>query len=208
MNLEQQILNDLLKGELPPGTKLNIAELKQQYEVGLAPLREALSRLVSTGLLENVHNKGFYVTSVSEQDCRETYKAYAHLETLALSQAMDKGGAEWEEDIVAALYRLGKLEMAEELPSFEDWYRANQRFHDSLVAGCSPVVKELRSLLFLRMTRYVYIAFKGELGGLEGAHALHKELADTVLSGDKEVALELLNKHHLEGLKSFENSFK
>ena len=69
--------NDIIEGVLPPGEKLTIAKLKKRYGVGPTPLREALSRLLDTGLVTVVDNRGFYVRQVSEDDIRDIYKTFS-----------------------------------------------------------------------------------------------------------------------------------
>lgn len=43
--VSKMICQDILTGELKPGQKLVVAELKQKYNVGASPIREALVQL-------------------------------------------------------------------------------------------------------------------------------------------------------------------
>ena len=52
----------ILTGELPPGTRLpGHRELAQQYGVSVGSVREAISMLVSGGLIETQAGRGTYV---------------------------------------------------------------------------------------------------------------------------------------------------
>lgn len=199
MNIEEQLLGEILDGVLAPGLKINISSLKKRYGVSLAPLREALSRLVSRGIVDFEINKGFKVPEVNEQELRDLYEINFHLEALALEQAIDRGDAQWEEEIVSSLFQLDKAEKKEPLPDFETWREADRRFHDALIGACSPVLKELRSHSHLKTARYVRIAFGNALRDMPCYSHEHKELADAVLKRDKSRAVSLMKGHFSSG---------
>ncbi len=59
-------------GRLAPGAKLKIELLQERYQVGATPLREALSLLCATGLVERIEQRGFRVARVgAEELCRD-----------------------------------------------------------------------------------------------------------------------------------------
>ncbi|MCH9616821.1 MAG: HTH-type transcriptional repressor GlaR [Chlamydiia bacterium] len=198
MDLESVLREDILDGKLEPGAKLNIAALKSLYGVGLAPMREALSRLATTGLLKCAPNKGYSVSPMSLQELKDVYEISAHIEALAMAQAIDRGGAIWEEEIIASLHHLKKMEQGQKKPEFSLWMEANQRFHDALIGSCSPILKELRKIIWLHGQRYSRLAFKELV--LKDFHEEHQALADAALGRDKVRAKRLVKEHHLSGL--------
>ena len=199
MNIEERLKEEILDGVLIPGQKINISLLKKRYAVSLAPLREALSALASTGLLVFEPNRGYKVAEVSEQELRDLYEISAHLECLALTQAMERGDFSWEEEIVSSLYQLERIEKRAKTPSFLEWSEVNTRFHDALISACSPVLFELRKLIHMKSTRYVRIAFGKAAPNLDDYHHQHKKLAEAVLSRAKEQAVALMKDHILNG---------
>jgi len=44
--------HDILTGQLEPGARLGIVDLARRYEIGATPLREGLSRLAESSILE------------------------------------------------------------------------------------------------------------------------------------------------------------
>ncbi|MCI5052779.1 MAG: FCD domain-containing protein [Simkaniaceae bacterium] len=197
MSLEQQIQEDILEGKLQPGAKVNISLLKKEYDVGLAPLREALSRLTRTGLLLSEQNKGYTVAPVSLSELTDIYEISAHIEALAISQAIDRGGSEWEEEIIASLYQLQKLEKAKVKPKFDAWMAANSRFHAALVGSASQLALDLRAQVGLRAERYVRLAYSDVV--LNEFSDEHQRLADACLARDKKKAVLLVKEHSLSG---------
>ena len=49
-----KIKNSLINGDLKPGEKLKIDVLKEKYDTGHTPIREALTSLVKDGLVERI----------------------------------------------------------------------------------------------------------------------------------------------------------
>lgn len=198
MDVEVLLREDILGGELEPGSKINIAKLKERYGVGLAPLRETLARLAATGLLKCAPNKGYSVAPVSAEELKDVYEISAHIESLAVLQAIDRGGSDWEKEIISSLYDLKKLELATKKPDFSSWIAANKRFHDALVGACSPIIKEIREIIWLHGQRYVRLAFKEVV--LKNFHKEHQDIADAVLARDKKLAKRLTMEHSLGGM--------
>ena len=197
MVLEASIQEEILDGRLLPGSRINISKLKARYGVGLAPLREALSRLVNTGLVKAEKNKGYTVTSVSECDLIDLYEACSYIEQLALKQSIERGEEAWEEGVVASLYNLKKVESNKS--SFKEWSDGNSRFHNALIDACGDVVKELRRIVGIKLERYVRLAFK-EIDVSDYCHQ-HQAIADAVLARDIELSQKLIHEHCMSGLE-------
>jgi len=66
--LADSLRGDIIKGVHAPGAKLAIKELCQRYDAGAIPMREALSRLATSGLVVAQDQRGFRVADVSRAD--------------------------------------------------------------------------------------------------------------------------------------------
>ena len=86
--LYDRLREDLLSGRLKPGRKLQMRFLMDTYQAGQTPLREALNRLTTEGLVEPKEQRGFYVTPISRSELEELTKTRCWVEGLALRQAM------------------------------------------------------------------------------------------------------------------------
>src|SRR3954447_17047722 len=60
--------DDIISGALMPSEKLRIEHLRQRYAIGASALREALSRLVSDGLVECEAQRGYWVSPLSHAE--------------------------------------------------------------------------------------------------------------------------------------------
>ena len=54
-----------MKGALEPGAQLGEAELAAHFQVSRGPLREAMQRLVSEGILHSIRHRGIFVTELT-----------------------------------------------------------------------------------------------------------------------------------------------
>ncbi len=94
------IRRDVLNGVLIPGEKLQIEAVSDRYGIGVAPVREALNRLSSEGLVERKSQRGFFVAEISMAALEELVKTRIWLETLALRESIVHWNEEWEEKLV------------------------------------------------------------------------------------------------------------
>src|ERR1700740_254444 len=67
----ERIRQEIVGGRLLPGEKLRVDALRDRYEIGGSPLREALARLTAEGLVFQQEQKGFRVSAVSAGDLIE-----------------------------------------------------------------------------------------------------------------------------------------
>jgi DNA-binding GntR family transcriptional regulator len=70
---------------LRPGERLNEGEIAQLLDMSRAPVREAMNRLVSEGLLTSVPNKGFSCRRLSASEILALYEVRGDLEVCAVA---------------------------------------------------------------------------------------------------------------------------
>jgi GntR family transcriptional regulator, carbon starvation induced regulator len=129
----------IASGEVPPGEKLRLDELRAKFGVSLSPLREALSRLTAEGFVVAMEGqRGYRVAPISERNLVEVTRLRAEIEPFALRESIACGEDRWEDEVVVSLHRLSRLERlcgAGE-PRVDDWEQAHRTFHQRLLSGC------------------------------------------------------------------------
>lgn len=199
---EKQIYELVLSGKLLPGERIKGEYLKLQLGVGLSPIREALSRMISTGLIELTDNVGFRVAKVNQKKVYDLYKSYAKLEALILRDAIENGDEVWESQIIAALYRLSKIEANGIKISYSTWSEYNENFHKALIDGC--ILNELhyvRQRFILIKNWYNNLANNNPLLELNNVnHSEHKKIAEYALARKADAACTMLYNHTMHGL--------
>ncbi len=202
-----QIRSWILTGDLLPGEKLKGEYLKHRLGTGLTPIREALSRLVNTGLVTFREKMGFSVANLSEDKVRNTWKAHAKIEAmLLLRESIQNGDDNWEADIMAALYKLSKVETGSKV-EYDTWVLRNDEFHNALISS-----SKLDGLLQVRNELKVVINWYHRLSNKYGQeiianHDEHAKLAQLVLSR-KDLACTYLYNHLIEGMDSIIEELK
>lgn len=193
-----KIRRDILTGAFAPGSKLRIDDLRNSYDIGASPLREALSRLVSNGLVTAQGQKGFRVAPVSMADIRDITDTRKLLENALLAQSIAAGGAEWETRVVQAYRRLEREHQAlqdTDGASVDAWERENDRFHEVLVSACTSKWQlQFRQVIYdqaVRYRRHVVLDRDQEIG----AHAEHYEMMRAALARDVAKSCALADAH-------------
>ena len=105
--------NDIIRGVYHPDEKLRMSLLTSRYGLGVGPLREALSQLVAERLVTVVNQKGYRVAPMSEQELLDIFDARANMEAMLVRLAIERGGDEWEAELLARAHLLNKLESCE-----------------------------------------------------------------------------------------------
>jgi GntR family carbon starvation induced transcriptional regulator len=189
---------DILAGKLLPGSRLAIAELVEQYDIGATPLREGLSRLVSRGLIVAIGQRGFRVASVSREDLFDITRMRVVVEVEALRLAMANGGDAWEAGILAALHQLRRLiervgvKFREGAADFDALHKG---FHTSLLEACGSLrLLAAHSDLYDQAYRYRRVMMRGFDSGERFVEA-HQKLADRVIARDAAAAQAMLAEH-------------
>ena len=88
----KHISGELLNGRLIPGQKISEPALAKKLGISRTPVREAIQRLQSTGLLQQVPSSGTYVAQINRGPLIETYEIRLALETMAVRKVAKRIG--------------------------------------------------------------------------------------------------------------------
>ena len=68
MKAYSRIQEDILTSKFPPKHKLKVKQLSKDYNIGIIPIREALSKLESEELVSHIGQTGFTVSELSKEE--------------------------------------------------------------------------------------------------------------------------------------------
>jgi len=196
----ERLRKDILSGILEPNAKLRIRHLCDLYDIGATPLREALSRLVSEGLVQVEENKGFRVTNLSMLEISEVTEMRQVLEGYGFVQSILRGDDHWESEVVAAFHRLKKaitVPLPDSTRQRERWEETHRTFHLSLLSACGNGRFCARSTDCIRHS--CAIACYCKLNDLPPKRLVveHERLLNVVIQRDKDAAAVLMQ-HHVQ----------
>ncbi|TIW91359.1 MAG: GntR family transcriptional regulator [Mesorhizobium sp.] len=195
----QQLRDDLLGGVLEAESKLRVEWVVSKYGAGASPVREALNRLASEGLLGRHDQRGFFIMPVSASELEELTRTRCWLEERALRESIAHRTAEWEEQLVLALHRLGRASRLspQNLVSLNpDWERLHRIFHRVLISACrSQWLVGFCDQLSDHAYRYRQMANDAE-GIQRDDFSEHRLIAECALDGNADAAVEALINHY------------
>jgi len=195
-DVHARLRSDIIFGRLAPGQRLKLDDLQAVYGASIPTLRELLNRLASEGLVAAEAQKGFAVAPISPANLRELAGLRKLIELHALEQSFRNGDVEWESDVLAAHYRLSRVEeqlLAGEAADRTEWKRYDFGFHQALIGACrSEELLMLHRAVFDKYLRYqmIFLTFRGRIAADE-----HRALKDAALAHDFDRARAILETH-------------
>lgn len=127
-----EIQKDILSGELADGSKLTEAAVCKRYGVSRTPVREAFRQLEADGLIENIPNRGAFVTGLSKRDISDLFDLRALFEIQAVEWAIKRMT---DEDIDALRETVEFMEFYTLKDDVEKVLSFNSQFHNTIYAG-------------------------------------------------------------------------
>nr|PZN60475.1 MAG: GntR family transcriptional regulator [Sphaerobacter thermophilus] len=179
----------ILSGAIPGGTRLNQEELAQQLGVSRTPVREALKKLATEGLVTLLPHRGALVSELSLAEIEEMFDIRAVLEGLAMERATPRVTPEG----IARAWDLIRRMDGE--PSPVRWLELNRELHESLYAYAGmPRLSKMVHDMRRNVERYLRIAH-GIVGNYGKAQQEHRAIVSAVEAGDAERAGRLTAEH-------------
>jgi DNA-binding GntR family transcriptional regulator len=189
----------ILDGELQPGDRLQPIVLSKQYDASTTVVREALSALSGERLIRSEAGHGFFVPTIERAEVTDLVEVRVAMESLALRMSMERGGPEWESQVLAAHHLL--VRTPRRLPgngrTTAEWSAAHSRFHAEIVGACGiPIL--IGMCQQLSAATELYRLWVGSLvpQSARDVEAEHLAILDAIVKGDVNVASELLAEHY------------
>lgn len=211
--VHQRLHADIVSGRLAPGAKLPFDYLRQRYDAGIAPLREALQRLSSESLVIGEGHVGFTVAPISLQDLQDINELRVELEVRALRASIQHGDIAWEANVVAAAHQLARTAIPTDPDSAdaEVWEEQHRIFHDALISACPSrwTLQFCRTLFsqFRRYRRVVLTRYWASSPVRSTIDAEHQRLVSAVIGRNADAAADLLTVHYTNSAKRVVSEF-
>lgn len=119
-DLLRMIEEDMVAGRMQPGERLDERALAKRFGVSRTPIREALFRMSSLGIVELRRNKGAFVAKISSGRLVGMLEVMAELKVLAARQAARRTSVEERERIAVLRDGLEPCVQAGDLPQYFD----------------------------------------------------------------------------------------
>mgnify|MGYP000710294160 CR=1 FL=1 len=183
------ILEAIDMGLYKPGDRLVESELAERFGVSRTPVREALQRLETQGLLMR-DGRSLIVSSLDHNQLAELYVVRAELEGLAARLAARHATAE-EVRVLRAMIEEDRALV----PRPEAMSRANRRFHRQIhLASHNRFLVQQLDLIYRPMALLATTSLAAE-GRAPATIAEHEAIVDAIAAGNADAACEALRTH-------------
>ena len=196
--------NDIIQGVYQKGEILTELKLVEQLGVSRTPIREALRRLEQERLITDA-GKGSRVIGISEEDVLDIMNIREHMEGLASYYAtvnMTREGLQELKHIIDL------MDFYFEKWDVEHLRRADDDFHDAICRlSKRTVIMDTLIPLHRKTRRYRRIAMD-DWARATKTKGEHYEIYEDIVSGNAELAEELITKHIMNAKKHMMEEMK
>ena len=195
----------IVRGDLPPNSKLILTEIAKSLGISNTPIREAINKLESEGLVKIIPNRGIIVEEINIDDFQEILQIRAFLDGL-ISKLATKNIL--DEEINNLFEIINKMEVCVKEDDRLTYNDLDIKFHDFLlnIAGNNKL-KEIYNHLITHSNRFRLRTLKIS-NRMEKSLKEHQEIASKIKERNPDEANEISQKHIESILKSIEEDEK
>ncbi|SNT47904.1 GntR family transcriptional regulator [Rhodococcoides kyotonense] len=187
-----RLLQEILSGELEPGSRLLVAHLAARFGTSQAPVREALRRLTEEGLADTTPYSGTVLKEPTWAEIEDLYLLREQLEAFAVRRMFEQRSVKLQ-SIKAALRDLQRAVRAGDPVWVID---ADLEFHRSVCeAAGSALTLEMWNTIVKRQRGTRLTNERRQRDDFSTVVETHQELLDALETGDPNVAEQAFRDH-------------
>lgn len=189
----QELRHRIITKQLKPGQRLPEVNIAVQMGVSRTPVREALRRLASEGLVLIIPNSGARLASPTRREMEDTYAVREQLECISVAIAATRIS---ERNLRRLEDAILEEEKAFEEKNLELYLEVNENFHRIIAdASGNRVLAEFVENILARTNAYVvfYDPFYDIVDN--PSISQHKAIAQALKERDREKAVDLMREH-------------
>lgn len=188
----ESLKKKIMSGEYLAGDKISEQTVSDELGVSRSPLRSAIRRLTSEGLIEYYPYRGAFVKVFTDKDIKDCFEMRILLESYAIQNIRKDKLEEAREDILRLIDRCSKA------AGHEERSQVDVLVHETAIMLCDN-----ETLLHFYRMLYTKIGLFREISVYdvrmeELSNRSHMSLLKAILSGNTEKALHVMRKHLTE----------
>lgn len=194
------LMNGIFTGHMEFGAPLRLNEIARMLAVSTTPVREALGRLESSGVVVKVPNCGWFVRRFSEHEIRDMHEVRSSIESLSVRLAAQRITAE-ELDWLDRHQIEG--ESALRNSDVHAYMVYNREFHKAILRSArnsclTSIVGQLEPQSQMLTARSIRIP-----GRMQAAFSEHVGILECISNRDADGAEKMMKVHILSALVEF-----
>ena len=183
---------EILQGRLRPGVRVKQEELTARLGVSRTPVREALRRLESEGLIQFARRNVAVVSAIPRKQIEEIFELRALLESYAAEKAAERLDPRTSEKLHQLIQDMDTCHSKRQT---EKLLQYNDDFHRTICSHCDnqSLLQVLEQIWRdIRRLRFNYLITPE---GHEQSTREHKQIVAAIESGDHEVIRKIIRQH-------------
>ena len=192
-------------GEFAPGERLLERTLVEKLEVSRTPVREAIRRLSTEGLIIYEPRCGARMPTFDAQEIEDLYELSVTIESLAAGLAAKRATPEHIDILEAILLDLEGIVRSKKGDMLERYAEQDLRFHNQIIlcTNNARLGTVLRQLVDSRTLTAIFSHFSPKQ--FERSCQQHREIFEAVRAGDESWASAAMRNHILTGKHQLDN---
>lgn len=184
----------IMSRDLAPGERISVDALAREIGVSPTPIREALSRLESEGLVSKTHLVGYSVAPHPRREhLAELYELRSLLEPFAAQKCAQTGAAALIEHLSALNAEMAGLASEDSLDALAQFAQLDMAFHDQIAAlAANSLLVEALARLHSHIHLFRVPDPRREM---RRATAEHNEIVAAIAAGTSEQAALAMARH-------------
>jgi len=192
----RRLVDAMVDGTLQPGDRLVQDQLAEQLDVSRTPVRDALVRLHSEGVIEPTGRRGYVVRRLAPREVLDNYDARMAVESFAAMRVTELG-----EPAVAQVRVALEAAAQADLSTARRSFAANRDVHEAIVRATAngQLLVCFESVWGRALSEMIYRDFYAAQSADEFVRT-HTELVDTLAAGDPERSRLAMIAHIRDGI--------
>src|SRR5438552_8312743 len=186
-----RIRDRILTLDLPPGSLVHEARLREELAIGRTPIREALQRLAHEKLVRSVPHRGTFVTDVNITDLARITEVRVVLEGHAARLAAERGTVADRAAIAELLAELGSVQVTEQ----RELMKLDREIHRTIYRSARNSFLESTLERYFNLSLRLWFLVLDQGVRLREAVTEHRAILEAVMAGDGDRADEAMRRH-------------
>lgn len=205
----EKLQEDIINNVFSAGDRLPLSALKERYQVGATPLREALSRLSSQGFVELEEQCGFRIPTLSISELHDIYFVRESIMKTAIELAMSHKDDNWEAELLTSHHRLSRYITSQNKIDIQEWEKRQKDFFQTIIKGAkSPWLSKIHDLLYDQAARYRMLCLQKNYFNkklLDKVSLENQTLVENILARNLKKSLTIIQQIYQDTIQSIED---
>ena len=182
------VKDQIISGAIQPGEKISEQAIADTLNTSRSPVREAIKKLASEGIIDYFPNRGAYAKYFTRKNIEDSFKVRLLLECYAVSRIDASCREQYRE-------RMEELREVMQTASRSEYTALDAELHETIILlSGNETLLNLYRLLYSQIMTFREVSLVSEEIFKESTRA-HIAILDGLLSGNDEKVLRIISKH-------------